>query len=165
MLLFCLNTAKCFPKKHSYLYPGALHPLKHTWNPVISIVLDGEGIHMHQYWHGYLWLFMYVWIFYWLCNPAFGNRISHFSSVLLHYRRIIQAAILGDSFCKHHVYVNLFQQGCTSRSATHVCMSLDTLSFQRVPPPACSSRDSRNFCWNQKTLDLTWLWFQQEFSC
>lgn len=61
MLLLCLNTAKCFPKKHSYLYPGASHRMKHMWNPVISIVLDGEGIHIHQYvdvdWHVYLCMY------------------------------------------------------------------------------------------------------------
>lgn len=69
-------------------------------------------------------LFMYVWII----------SVSHFSSVLLRYCRSIQGAM----FVKPHVSINLFQQGCTCRSAIHVCMSLDTFSFQQVPPPACS---------------------------
>lgn len=61
-------------------------------------------------------IFMYVWII----------PVSHFSFVLLRYCRSIQGAM----FVKPHVSINLFQQGCTRRSAIHV--------FQQVPPPACS---------------------------
>ena len=62
------------------------------------------------------YIFLYAWII----------PVCHFSSVLLRYCRSIQGAM----FVKPHVSINLFQQGCTRRSAIHV--------FQQVPPPACS---------------------------
>ena len=67
--------------------------------------------------------------------------VYHFSSVLLRYCRNIQGAM----FVKPHVSINLFQQGCTRRSAIHV--------FQQVPPPACS-RESWKFCLNPKNIRL-----------
>lgn len=120
----CKQDALVLPQHCEVLSKEALLPLPRRFAST-KTHMKSSNFHRFGWWRDshtpvcrcrFTCIFMYVWII----------PVSHFSSVLLRYCRSIQGAM----FVKPHVSINLFQQGCTRRSAIHV--------FQQVPPPACS---------------------------